>query len=225
MSAMEAFHSTWSQAKDTFGSGTPTDGSDFDNSAKLRELQSTVAAAKPDDRWQGPAADAYAAKNEKHAITYGKLADLDERMAAEVGKTPGIVTAGRQNLDQLQDWARSAAASVPSGQNADTMKMIIASKGLSQISEILQQSNDEMTTVGDRIRDLGKEYDEISGNKQSASPQAKHDDFDLDVQFAKTTDAPASSPSAVIGEDSYMVCDEDLTGGGTHIIGEDSCWC
>ena len=165
MSAMEAFHSTWLQAKDTFGSGTPADGSEYDNSAKLRQLQSNVAAAKPDDRWQSPAADAYAAKNEKHAATYGKLAYLDQRMAAEVGKTTSVVTAGRQNLDQLQDWARSAAASVPNGQNAGTMKMIIASKGISQISEIVQKSSDQMAEIGERIRGIGKEYKEIGGDK------------------------------------------------------------
>ncbi|WP_396935892.1 EspA/EspE family type VII secretion system effector, partial [Mycolicibacterium sp.] len=161
MSAIDAFYSTWSQARESFGSGVPQDGSEFDKSNQLRQLQSSVQGAAPDSRWQGPAADAYAAKNAQHAATYGKLADLDQRMAAEVSKTAGVVTAGRQNLDQIRDWVASAAASAPSDRSGETMKVAIASKGLSQISEIIQQSNDQMNAIGERIRGIGREYDEI----------------------------------------------------------------
>lgn len=165
MSAIDAFYSTWSQARESFGSGVPQDGSEFDKSNQLRQLQSSVQGAAPDSRWQGPAADAYAAKNAQHAATYGKLADLDQRMAAEVSKTAGVVTAGRQNLDQIRDWVASAAASAPSDRSGETMKVAIASKGLSQISEIIQQSNDQMNAIGERIRGIGREYDEIGGDK------------------------------------------------------------
>lgn len=170
MSAMDAFYSTWSQARETFGSGVPADGSGYDNSNQLRQLQSSIESAKPDDRWQGPAADAYAAKNQQHAATYGKLADLDQRMAAEVGKTSGIVTAGRHSLDQLRDWATSAAASAPNDKSGENIKLAIASKGIGQISEIVKQSNDQMVAIGERIRGIGKEYDEIGGDKGKEKP-------------------------------------------------------
>ncbi|MBN3455061.1 EspA/EspE family type VII secretion system effector [Mycolicibacterium sp.] len=173
MSAIDAFYSTWSQARESFGSGVPQDGSEFDKSNQLRQLQSSVQGAAPDSRWQGPAADAYAAKNAQQAATYGKLADLDQRMAAEVSKTAGVVTAGRQNLDQIRDWVASAAASAPSDRSGETMKVAIASKGLSQISEIIQQSNDQMNAIGERIRGIGREYDEIGEDGDKKKPEPK----------------------------------------------------
>ncbi|MGW4098797.1 EspA/EspE family type VII secretion system effector [Mycobacterium sp. NPDC004974] len=85
MGALDAFYTTWSQARTTFGEGAPTTGDGFD------------------DRWQGTVAQAYAAKNAEHAAVYGKLADLDQRMAAEVTRAAGVVSAGRQNLEQTRD--------------------------------------------------------------------------------------------------------------------------
>lgn len=202
MSAIDAFYSTWSQARETFGSGVPQDGSEFDKSNQLRQLQSTIEAAKPDSRWQGPAADAYAAKNQQHAATYGKLAELDQRMAAEVSKTAGVVTAGRQNLDQIRDWVTSAAASAPNDRSGETMKVAIASKGIGQISEIIKQSNDQMNAIGERIRGIGREYDEISGTKASPAP-AKHDDFDLDTQYSRVQGLRGEVPAGAADVTAY----------------------
>ncbi|MEE6168460.1 MULTISPECIES: EspA/EspE family type VII secretion system effector [unclassified Mycolicibacterium] len=164
MSALDAFYSTWDQARTTFGSGPPQTGAEFDRSSQLRDMQSAVQAATPDSRWQGSAADAYTAKNEKHAAVYGKLADLDQRMAAEVDRSAAVVTAGRQNLDQVRDWVTNAAASAPNDKSGEYAKLAIASKGLSQISDIIQQSNSEMSAIGERVRGIGKEYDEIGGD-------------------------------------------------------------
>lgn len=107
MSALDAFYSAWNRAKDTFGAGTPTDGSQYDSSSsKLIQLQSTIKSAAPDDRWQGTASQAYAAANEEHATVYQKLADLDKKMAAEVINAANIVTNGRTQLDTTRGSRR-----------------------------------------------------------------------------------------------------------------------
>lgn len=173
MSALDAFYSTWDQARNTFGSGAPQTGAEFDRSSQLRDMQSAVQAATPDSRWQGSAADAYTAKNQKHAAVYGKLADLDQRMAAEVDRSAAVVTAGRQNLDQVRDWVTSAAASAPNDKSGEYVKLAIASKGISQISDIIQQSNSEMSAIGERVRGIGKEYDEIGGDDKKKAPDVK----------------------------------------------------
>src|SRR5690349_7214919 len=95
---LDAFHETWSQARETFGQGTPEDGAKFDGSSRLLQMKSSVEAAAPDSRWQGTASDTYAAANREYSQVYGKLADLDKRMAAEVTNAANVVSTGRQNL-------------------------------------------------------------------------------------------------------------------------------
>lgn len=119
MGALDAFYTTWSQARTTFGEGAPTTGDSFDGSAHLREMQSKIESAAPDDRWQGTASQAYAAKNAEHAAVYGKLADLDQRMAAEVSRAADVVNSGRQNLEQTQSWVSSMDASIPPGKTGE----------------------------------------------------------------------------------------------------------
>ncbi|MGV0739877.1 EspA/EspE family type VII secretion system effector [Mycobacterium syngnathidarum] len=173
MGAMDAFYSTWSQARETFGAGTPRDGSQFGDGSHLREMQSKVESAAPDERWQGTASQAYAARNAEHAAVYGKLADLDQRMAAEVNRAATAVTVGRQNLEQTQSWVSSMEASIPPGKSAETMRMILASKGIGQISDVIQQSNDQMSAIGERVRGIGREYAAISEEgKDKAEPEA-----------------------------------------------------
>ncbi|WP_254427485.1 EspA/EspE family type VII secretion system effector [Mycolicibacterium fortuitum] len=159
---MDGFYSTWAQARQTFGVGTPQDGSEFGDGSRLRQMQSSIESAKPDSRWQGSAADAYTAKNQQHAAVYGKLADLDQRMAAEVSRAATVVTAGRQNLERTQNWVSSMEASIPPGKSAETMRIILASKGIGQISDLIQQSNTEMSAIGERVRGIGREYEAIS---------------------------------------------------------------
>ncbi len=201
MSALDAFYSTWDQARNTFGSGAPQTGAEFDRSSQLRDMQTAVQAATPDSRWQGSAADAYTAKNQQHAAVYGKLADLDQRMATEVDRSAAVVTAGRQNLDQIRDWVTSAAASAPNDKSGEYVKLAIASKGLGQISDIIQQSNNEMTAIGERVRGIGKEYDEIGGDdKKSALAGGKKSGW---KQSPTTTPAPdpwEPTPDAKVAE-------------------------
>ncbi|WP_277225069.1 EspA/EspE family type VII secretion system effector, partial [Mycolicibacterium hassiacum] len=60
MSAVEAFHLVWVQARNTLGNGAPQRGEDFDRSGELTDLAQTVDTAAPRDQWAGGAAIAYA---------------------------------------------------------------------------------------------------------------------------------------------------------------------
>ncbi len=114
MSALDGFYSTWSKAKDTFGVGTPTDGSQYNgSSSQLLKMKSSIESASKHDGWQGTGADAYAAANKEHAGVYEKLADLDKQMAAEVTNAANIVTNGRTQLDNTKSWVDSAVSSLP----------------------------------------------------------------------------------------------------------------
>ena len=99
MSALDGFYSTWNKARETFGVGTPVDGSQHDGSSQLLKMKGTIESAAPDDRWQGTASQAYAAANKEHAGVYQKLADLDKKMSAEITSAADIVTNGRNQLD------------------------------------------------------------------------------------------------------------------------------
>ncbi|WP_232490905.1 EspA/EspE family type VII secretion system effector [Mycobacterium dioxanotrophicus] len=206
MSALDAFYSTWDQARNTFGSGAPQTGAEFDRSSQLRDMQSAVQAATPDSRWQGSAADAYTAKNQKHAAVYGKLADLDQRMATEVDRSAAVVTAGRQNLDQVRDWVTTAAASAPNDKSGEYVKLAIASKGLSQISDIIQQSNSQMTAIGERVRGIGKEYDEIGGDDKKKAPDAKEMS---NFMGPKLTPWPTSKGPVILDADDIKYAGKD----------------
>jgi hypothetical protein len=162
---VNAFLSTWSNARETFGEGTPQPGAQYDNSGTLRGLQSTVETAAPGSKWTGGAANAYGAANAEHGRVLGQMAGLDQRLAAEVDNSARVVDAGRRNLDAVRQWVVDAAASVPPGQAGETMKMAIAQKGLSQLQEIIRKSNGDMNAIGGRIRGLRDEYQALSNQK------------------------------------------------------------
>ena len=71
MSVLDAFLSTWSNARQTFGEGTPQPGVQYDNSGKLRQLESNLASAAPGSRWTGTAATRYDAANTAHRRVLG----------------------------------------------------------------------------------------------------------------------------------------------------------
>ncbi|WP_157680411.1 TPR repeat region-containing protein [Mycobacterium dioxanotrophicus] len=167
MGLLDAFNETWSQARETFGQGTPEDGSKFDGSSRLLQMKSSVEAAAPDSRWQGTASDAYAAANKEHAQVYGKLADLDKRMAAEVTNAANVVTTGRQNLDNVKSWVSSMAASIPDtdADERDRKLLPIVNKGVSQVSDIIQKSTNDMTDIRGRVQGIKGEYDALTNQK------------------------------------------------------------
>jgi uncharacterized protein YukE len=164
---LDAFMSTWSSVRATFGQGTPRDGSAFDASKQLRRLQTSVESAAPGDRWRGSAADAYAEANRKQGNTLGQMADLDRRLGAEVDRSAAVVAAGRRNLDEVKQWVTDAASSVPPGANREQALMPIARKGIGEVADILKQSNSDLNAIGGRIRAIGHEYQELGGPKKS----------------------------------------------------------
>ncbi|MGB0970132.1 MAG: EspA/EspE family type VII secretion system effector [Mycobacterium sp.] len=165
MGPIEGFLTTWSRALQTFGQGVPAAGSDFSGSAALRELKAQVESAAPGDQWLGGAATAYAAANDEHALVFGKLADLDARLAAEVDKSAGVVTSGRGELDKVREWVLSAASSVPDNQAGQMMLISIVSKGLGQLSAIVSRTNGELNAIGAQIQQVGEEYAALSQQK------------------------------------------------------------
>ena len=168
MSVLNAFLSTWSNARQTFGEGTPQPGAQYDNSGALRQVQSNVESAAPGSRWTGGAANAYGAANTEHGRVIGQLAGLDQRLSSHVDQSAEVVAAGRRDLDAVRKWVVDAAASVPQGQAGERMKMAIVQKGISQVQEIIQRSNGELNTIGDGIRGLNEEYRALGNQKFGA---------------------------------------------------------
>ena len=138
---VDGFLTTWSNARQTFGEGRPQTGDQYDKSATFNQLQSTVQTAAPGSKWSGGAANAYDAANTEHGQVLGKLAGLDQRLAAHVNQSAEVVAAGRQNLDAVRKWVVDAAATVPEGKAGDQMRLAIVQKGLTQLQQVVQQSN------------------------------------------------------------------------------------
>lgn len=131
-----------------------------------------VEAAAPDSRWQGSASEAYAAANKEHAAVYGKLADLDKRMAAEVTNAANVVSAGRHNLDNVRSWVTSMASSIPvtTAEDRNRKLLPIANAGISQVSDIITKSTGEMTDIGGRVRGMKDEYAALTHQKFANGP-------------------------------------------------------
>ncbi|MGV0781002.1 TPR repeat region-containing protein [Mycolicibacterium sp. XJ775] len=174
---LDAFYSTWTSARKTFGQGAPQDGATLDQSSKLTQMKTGVEAAAPDARWQGPASEAYAAKNKEHAGVYGKLAELDQKMAAEVTNASNVVATGRKNLDNIKSWVDTAAAAIPSGTSAidrDSKLLSIASQGIGKVSEVITTSNAAMSTIGGRVDTIKSEW-QAMGNRPGGPKESPSD--------------------------------------------------
>lgn len=168
MSALDGFYSTWNKAKDTFGVGTPTDGSQHDGSSQLLKMKGMVESAAQHDGWQGKGAEAYAAANKQHAGVYGKLAELDKQMAAEVTNAANIVTNGRNQLDTTKSWVDSAVNSLPSSLSAQAREnslIPIAKEGITQVNNTVRTANGDMLKIGFRLTGLKNAFDELQHQK------------------------------------------------------------
>lgn len=163
MGALDGFYSTWNKARETFGQGVPTDGSQFDRSSELLNMKASVEAAAPDDRWQGSGASAYAAANKEHAQVYEKLADLDRKMAAEVKNAANVVNAGRSNLDNVKGWVDGMVKSLPATSEQDRERKLIpiAREGISRVNNIVNSATDDMRTIQGRVNGFKGEYDHL----------------------------------------------------------------
>ena len=72
MSVLNAFLSTWSDARQTFGEGTPQSGAQYDSSSTLNSWKPTCKPAAPGSQWTGSAANAYDAANTEHGRVLGQ---------------------------------------------------------------------------------------------------------------------------------------------------------
>jgi hypothetical protein len=165
VSVLNAFLSTWSNARQTFGEGAPQTGEQYDASGKLQGLQSTVQTAAPGSKWTGGAATAYDAANTEHGRVLGQLAGLDQRLSAHVNESAQVVAAGRRDLDAVRKWVVDAAASAPQGQAGEQMRLAIVQKGIAAVQDVIQRSNGDLTAIGGKIRGLGGEYQALGNQK------------------------------------------------------------
>ncbi len=172
MGVLDALISTWSKARETFGQGAPAIGDRFDQSAPLREMQTTVESAAPGSRWTGTAAAAYQGANANHGKVFAQLAALDQRLSSHVTASSQVVSSGRENLDSVRQWVLDAAASVPPGKNREQMLMPIVQKGLGQLSEIITKSNGDLSAIGGHIRALGGEYEALGNQNFGAKTRS-----------------------------------------------------
>lgn len=161
MSALDAFMTTWAQARATFGEGAPADGSQFDQSSRFHELQGDVASAAPGPNWTGSASEAYAEANSRQAQTLGSFGDLDKRLGAEVERSAAVVAAGRRDLEAVKQWVSDAAARLPNTAAGQRMLWPVVSKGSSEIRDIVARSHGELASIADRIRGIASEYEAL----------------------------------------------------------------
>lgn len=176
MSALDGFYSTWNKARETFGVGTPVDGSQHDGSSQLLRMKSMIDSAQPDDRWQGSGSEAYAKANKEHASVYQKLANLDQKLAAEITNAATIVTNGRTQLDTTKSWVDSAVDSLPkslSSQAREQSLIPIANQGITQVNNIVGTAHGDMLRTGFRITDIKNQYDELGTNQKFGPGQQK----------------------------------------------------
>ncbi|ULE35249.1 EspA/EspE family type VII secretion system effector [Mycobacterium sp. IDR2000157661] len=162
MGVLEAFLTTWELARSTFGEGTPRGGDDFDESTRFRRLQSELQTAGPTPDWTGAASDDYAEANRRQSGALGAMADLDERLKAEIDRSAAVVSAGRRDLDAVRQWVVDAASSVPRTPLGERMLLPVVSKGAGEVAEIIHRSNADLDAIAGRIRALGDEYGELN---------------------------------------------------------------
>ena len=155
----------WSNARATFGEGTPEGGAQFDASVGLQELQQRVLAAAPHAAWTGTGADAYADVNDKQARTLGGLADLDQRLGAEIDRSAAVVAAGRSELDAVRDRVAHAAAAVPNNAAGERMLIPVVGDGAGEIADIIRRSNGDLVAIAGRIQALDTEYRVLGGER------------------------------------------------------------
>lgn len=163
---LAGFLATWTHANSTFGQGTPIDGTTFDKSAQLTQLQQDVQSAAPNSRWSGAAADSYADANSTHQRTIGNIVELDKRLGTEVDRSAAVVTAGRRDLEAVRKMVLDAAATVPNTTAGQRQLWPIISRGSNELQDIITRSNGDLSAIAQRINALSGEYEELGGQKK-----------------------------------------------------------
>ncbi|MCF6387847.1 ESX-1 secretion-associated protein [Mycobacterium sp. MBM] len=158
MGVLDAFMSTWSNARATFGAGSLQDGAAFDGGTTLDRLAEQVGTAAPAGRWTGTSADAYATVNAEHARVLAALGELDRRLREQVDESARLVSSGRASLEATRRWVADAAASVPPGAAADRLLIPIVARGVAEVIDTVRRSNSDLNAVGARVAALGEQY-------------------------------------------------------------------
>jgi len=169
VSVLAAFLTTWSNARQTFGQGSPEGGAQLDRSGPLRQLQASVDAAAPGARWTGTASGAYGAANQEHGRVLGQLAGLEQRLVTEVDRSAEVVATGRRNLDAVRKWVLDMASTVPQNSTGEQMLLPVVQRGITDVSDIVRRSNSELNEIGDRIREIAGEYQALGNQKFGGS--------------------------------------------------------
>ncbi|MFC7675036.1 EspA/EspE family type VII secretion system effector [Mycolicibacterium sp. GCM10028919] len=174
MGVIDGFDATWSQARQTYGEGTPTTGEKFDQSSTLNTLKSTMDGAAPGSRWSGGASEAYGAANTEHQRVIGAIGDLDKQLGTQVTNAANLVNSGRNDLDSVKKWVHDAAATTQNNQAGERMKMTIVSKGLGQLTEVINNTDGQMQRVKGEIDKIKGEYQAL-GTGQKFAQEGKGD--------------------------------------------------
>lgn len=170
MGVVDGFLSLWSAARATMGEGTPQGGERFDRSRDFRHLQTVVESAKPEDTWTGSGADAYADANAKLARVLGGLADLDERLRAEVDRSAEVVRSGRGDLENTRHRVLAAASAVKHTPRNDPLLYAIVREGAGEVVETVNQATGDLQAIADRLDGLAKEYEALGNEKLGLGP-------------------------------------------------------
>ncbi|WP_237569089.1 TPR repeat region-containing protein [Mycolicibacterium lacusdiani] len=178
MGVIDGFDATWSQARQTYGEGTPTTGEKFDQSSTLNNLKSTMDGAAPGSRWSGGASEAYGAANTEHQRVIGAIGDLDKQLGTQVTNAANLVNSGRNDLDSVKKWVHDAAATTQNNQAGERMKMTIVSKGLGQLTEVINNTDGQMQKVKGEIDKIKGEYQAL-GTGQKFAQEGKGDEDPL----------------------------------------------
>lgn len=233
MEVVDAFLSTWSDARSTFGAGVPQSGEGFDKSSPLRALQSGLDAAAPGSRWTGTAAAAYGAVNSEQQRVLGKLAGLDQRLGRHIDQSAGVVNGGRRQLDTLRQWVVDAVSGAPPNAAGERIKLAIVAQGLGQLSEIVGRSNGELNAIGAKIGGLKPEYDALGDQKfgvQGTDRRDRHPDA-RDGRRLRSDEALRREEGGDRGGDNFStdwagraILERYLTGGDDWLITDDPAW-
>lgn len=192
MSIINAFLSTWSHTRRSFGAGTPVRGAQY-SSDRLGHAESILASAAPGSHWSGSAATEYAAANTKQRHAIGHFAAVDHRFRSEVDRSADVTDARRRDLDTVRKQVIDAAANTPQGETGERLRLAIAQKGFEQLREIIHRSIAESRDIAQRIRGLRDEYLALDFQQ---TPE--HESAIRGVDFK--TDTPDEPPPLIPGQ-------------------------
>lgn len=201
MGAVEGFFRLWDKTRATYGEGTPQTGEQFDHSAILRELETQLESTAPGDQWTGTAADAYGAVNAEHRRVIGELANLDQRLGAQVTKSAQVVTAGRDDLENLRYRVAAIAARLPEGTAGDAMRYTLVRDGTSQLTELVRRSISDLNIVGAEIDRIGNEYAALGNQKFGGGPKNNGAERQLEKDSDPEPDASEGANAAASGSE------------------------